>query len=53
MKKLRSRTKRTTTKSVLRLPDVEYAKAAVLQHFGLVVVSLRVQQTAADFHPDL
>ena len=29
-KKSRSRTKRTTTKSVLRLPDLEYAKAAVL-----------------------
>jgi len=29
-KKSGSRTKRTTTKSVLRLPDLEYAKAAVL-----------------------
>jgi hypothetical protein len=29
-KKSRSRTKRTTRKSVLRLPDLEYAKAAVL-----------------------
>ncbi len=29
-KKSRSRTKRTTTKSVLRLPDLDYAKAAVL-----------------------
>jgi hypothetical protein len=29
-KKSRSRTKRTTTKSVLRLPDLEQAKAAVL-----------------------
>lgn len=29
-KKSRSRTKRTTTKSVLRLPDLEHAKAAVL-----------------------
>ena len=29
-RKPRSRTKRTTTKSVLRLPDLEHAKAAVL-----------------------
>ncbi|MBZ5550766.1 MAG: hypothetical protein LAO22_22875 [Acidobacteriia bacterium] len=29
-KKSRPRTKRTTTRSVLRLPDLEHAKAAVL-----------------------
>ena len=29
-KKSRSKTKRTTTRSVLRLPDLEHAKTAVL-----------------------
>lgn len=36
MKKSRSRTKRTTTKSVLRLPDLEQAKAAVSDGHAVV-----------------
>jgi hypothetical protein len=34
------RTKRTTTKSVLRLPDLEHAKTAVLNSLTLSVSSV-------------